>query len=167
MGLGVLCFNVGGHEQLIQRVNMYREGLKHVQPIGAFVNDQVAALCLVHCGENDEEAKKVAGLQGEWFLKKANEAYRLWHEPGAKVPDSYNYLVGAVKDERVGKTAEDHMESGAFAMGDPDTCIKTVKGYEEAGVDQMLCLMQMGNLPHSNIMDSMKLFAKYVIPCFR
>jgi hypothetical protein len=37
----------------------------------------------------------------------------------------------------------------------------------DAGVDQVLCFMQMGNLPHSRVMDSMKLFGKYVIPYFQ
>ena len=41
-----------------ERVESYREGLKHANPVGSFVNDQVAALCVVHCGEDDEEARR-------------------------------------------------------------------------------------------------------------
>jgi alkanesulfonate monooxygenase SsuD/methylene tetrahydromethanopterin reductase-like flavin-dependent oxidoreductase (luciferase family) len=131
------------------------------------VNDQVAALCLVHCGEDDQEAKAVAGPQGEWFVNKANDLYRPWHQQGVKVPDSYKFAVGAVTEEREGKVAEDHMQSGAFAMGDPDSIIKVMQKYEEAGVDQVLCFMQMGNLPHAKVMDSIKSFGRHVIPYFR
>ena len=133
--------------------------------MGAFVNDQVAALCMVHCGESDEEAFRVAGPEGEWFVNKAEELYRPWQ--GRKVPDSYKFAVTAVRQERVNKTAEDHIQSGAFAMGTPDTIIKVMRKYEEAGVNQVLCFMQMGNLAHSRIMDSIKLFARHVIPYFR
>ena len=49
--MGVLCFNLGGHDQLKERVSIYREALKHANPVGSFVNDQVAALCVIHCGE--------------------------------------------------------------------------------------------------------------------
>ena len=167
MGLGVLCHNLGGYEQMIERVEMYRQGLKHALPVGAFVNDQIAAVCMVHCGEDDDEAKEVGGQEGDWFVTKATEIYGPWQAQGVTVPDSYKYAVGKVQQERVGTTAEDHMKSGAFAMGDPDTVLKVMQKYEEAGVDQVMCLMQMGNLAHSRIMDSIKLFGKYVIPYFR
>ena len=165
MGLGVLCFNLGGHDQLVERINLYREGLKDAKPVGSFVNDQVAALCVIHCGEDDEEARRIAGPEGAWFVNKAEELYAPWQ--GRNVPDSYQFAVSAIQTERSEKTAEDHLASGAFAMGNPDTIIKVLKKYQEAGVDQILCFMQMGNLSHSRIMDSIKLFGKYVIPYFQ
>ena len=82
------------------------------------------------------------------------------------MPSSYQFAVNAVQTERVNTTADDHIKSGAFAMGSPETVIKTIEKYEEAGVDQMLCFMQMGNLPHRDIMNSTRLFGKYVIPHF-
>ena len=167
MGLGVLCFSLGGYDQMVERVQMYREGLKNAKPVGAFVNDQVAALCMIHCGENDQEAREVASPEGTWFVNKANELYRPWHEHGVDVPHSYKFAVQAVQDERVDTTAEDHIARGAFAMGDPDTVREVMKKYQAAGVDQVLCFMQMGNLAHTRIMDSIKLFAKDVMPYFR
>ena len=165
MGLGVLCFNLGGYGQMEERVAAYRSAVKNANPVGKFVNDQVAALCLIHVGENDEEARRVAAPEGEWFVNKAEELYQPWQ--GRQVPASYQFAVSAVQEERVNKTAADHIESGAFAMGDPDTVIKVLKNYEEAGVDQILCFMQMGNLAHSRIMDSIKLFGRHVIPYFK
>ena len=165
MGLGVLCFNLGGHDQLVERINLYKEGLKDAKPVGSFVNDQVAALCVIHCGEDDEEARRIAGPEGAWFVNKAEELYAPWQ--GRNVPDSYQFAVSAIQTERSEKTAEDHLASGAFAMGNPDSIIKVLKKYQEAGVDQILCFMQMGNLLHTRIMDSIKLFGKHVIPYFQ
>ena len=167
MGIGALCFNLGGFEQTVERVDMYREGLKHAHPVGKFVNDQFAALCVIHCGEDGTEGKAIGAPEGLWFNAQANTLYRPWHREGVQVPDSYKFAVGAVEEERVGKAAEDFLDAGAFAMGDPDSIIKVIKRYEAAGVDQVLCLMQFGNLPHSRIMDSIKLFARHVIPYFR
>ena len=165
MGLGVLCFNLGGYEQMEERVAMYRKGLENAKPVGKFINDQVAALCIIHCEEDDEEARRVAGPEGAWFVEKATELYAPWK--GREVPDSYKFAVAAVAEERVEKTAADHIESGAFAMGNPDTIIKVLKKYQEAGVDQILCFSQMGNLPHTRIMDSIKLLGRHVIPYFK
>jgi alkanesulfonate monooxygenase SsuD/methylene tetrahydromethanopterin reductase-like flavin-dependent oxidoreductase (luciferase family) len=72
-----------------------------------------------------------------------------------------------VQRDRAGKTFQDHMPSGAFAMGNPDTVIKVLKKYQETGIDQILCFMQMGNSAHARIMDSIKLFGRYVIPYFQ
>ncbi len=165
MGLGVLCFTLGGHEQLKERVDIYREAVKHAHPVGSFVNDQVAALCVIHCGEDDEDARRTAGPEGAWFVNMAGKLYKPWQ--GRDVPQSYKFAVDAVQQERVEATVEDHLRSGAFVMGDPDTVIKGLKGYQEAGIDQVLCFMQMGNLAHQRIMDSIKLFGRHVIPYFQ
>jgi len=94
----------------------------------------------------------------------AEQLYAPWQ--GRKVPDSYKFAVSAVQQERAGKTLQDHLQSGAFAMGNPDTVIKVLKKYQEAGIDQILCFMQMGNLAHTRIMDSIRLFGRHVIPAF-
>ena len=165
MGLGVLCFNLGGYAQMEERVAAYREAVKNANPVGSFVNDQVAALCIVHCGEDGEEARRVGGPEGAWFVQMAENLYAPW--AGREVPDSYKFAVDAIQTERVDKTAQDHLESGAFAMGTPDEIIEVMKKYQEAGVDQVLCFVQPGNLPHTRIMDSIKLMGKHVIPYFK
>ena len=82
------------------------------------------------------------------------------------MPDSYRFAVSAIQQERTGKTLQDHLQSGAFAMGHPDTVIEVLQKYQEAGVDQILCFMQMGNLAHARIMNSIMLFGRHVIPAF-
>jgi len=46
----------------------------------------------------------------------------------------------------------------------PEPHYKVLTKYQEAGVDQVLCFMQMGNLAHARIMDSITLFGRHVIP---
>ena len=111
-----------------------------------------------------EEARRVGGPEGAWFVQMAENLYAPW--TGRKVPDSYKFAVDAIQTERVDKTAQDHLDSGAFAMGTPDEIIDVMKKYQEAGVDQVLCFVQPGNLPHTNIMDSIKLMGRHVIPHF-
>jgi len=91
--------------------------------------------------------------------------YAPWQ--GRKIPESYKFAVGAVQQERVGRTFSEFVDSGAFAMGTPETIIKVLKKYQEAGVNQVLCFMQMGNLAHGRIMDSINLFGRQVISVFQ
>ena len=102
MGLGALCFNLGGYAQMAERVSMYREGIKHAKPVGSFINNQIAALCVTHCAETDEEAQEFAGPEGVWFVHMAEKLYAPWQ--GREVPDSYKFAVSAVQQERAGKT---------------------------------------------------------------
>ena len=111
MGLGALCFNLGGYSQLQERVQLYRDGTKDANPVGAFVNNQVAALCVVHVGENDEEAREVAGPEGAWFVNKTHDLYRPWHEQGVNVPSSYQFSVTAQREERLDRTVQDHLDN--------------------------------------------------------
>ena len=114
MGLGALCFNLGGYAQMAERVALYREGIKHAKPVGSFVNNQIAALCVTHCADTDQEAHEFAGPEGVWFVEMAEKLYAPWQ--GRHVPDSYKFAVSAIQQERTGKTFRDHMDSGAFAM---------------------------------------------------
>ena len=43
-------------------------------------------------------------------------------------------------------------------MGTPETIIKVLKKYQGAGVNQVLCFKQMGDLAHERIMDSIDFF---------
>ena len=74
--------------------------------------------------------------------------------------------MDAIQTERVGKVAQDHLDSGAFAMGNPDSIIEVMKKYQDAGVDQVLCFLQPGRLEHTRIMDCIKLMGREVIPHF-
>jgi hypothetical protein len=42
-----------------------------------------------------------------------------------------------------------------------------VQLYEEAGVDQVMMIMQTETIPHEKAMRSIELFGKQVIPAFR
>jgi hypothetical protein len=39
--------------------------------------------------------------------------------------------------------------------------------YEDAGVDQVLLIMQTETIPHEKVLKSLELFGKHVIPAFK
>ena len=51
-------------------------------------------------------------------------------------------------------------------VGDPAECIETLKRYEAAGCDLLLCLVNPYNIPHEQVMQSIELLGKEVIPAF-
>jgi alkanesulfonate monooxygenase SsuD/methylene tetrahydromethanopterin reductase-like flavin-dependent oxidoreductase (luciferase family) len=58
MGLGLLTLVVMvGPEEVARRINLYRDALKEVKPVGAFVNNRTAVFYMVHCADTDKEAR--------------------------------------------------------------------------------------------------------------
>jgi alkanesulfonate monooxygenase SsuD/methylene tetrahydromethanopterin reductase-like flavin-dependent oxidoreductase (luciferase family) len=57
-------------------------------------------------------------------------------------------------------------DRGAIVGGDPDSCIAIIKKFEDIGVDQLTLVMQTETVPHEQVMKSLALFGKYVLPAF-
>ena len=52
------------------------------------------------------------------------------------------------------------------AIGTVDQVRELVRGYQEAGVDQLIFVSQAGKNEHEHICESMELFAKEIMPEF-
>lgn len=46
-------------------------------------------------------------------------------------------------------------------------CIKSVRLYEEAGVDQVILITQTKTIPHERALESIEMFGRHVIPACR
>jgi alkanesulfonate monooxygenase SsuD/methylene tetrahydromethanopterin reductase-like flavin-dependent oxidoreductase (luciferase family) len=51
-----------------------------------------------------------------------------------------------------------------IVVGDPDQCLTKMRRYEELGVDQLICYVQFGHLPHESILRTIELLGTEVIP---
>ena len=60
---------------MTNRIQNYRKGIENAKPVGKFVNNNVAALCIMHCAETDQQAVENAGMHGLWFMNKSLELY--------------------------------------------------------------------------------------------
>ena len=62
--------------------------------------------------------------------------------------------------------ADTMAERGIVVAGDPASCINALKLHEATGVDQMQFLMATETIDHQNVMKSIEMFGKHVIPAF-
>jgi alkanesulfonate monooxygenase SsuD/methylene tetrahydromethanopterin reductase-like flavin-dependent oxidoreductase (luciferase family) len=51
-------------------------------------------------------------------------------------------------------------------VGDPDRCIEICKRYEAVGCELLFCLLNPYKIPHEEVMRSIELLGKHVIPEF-
>jgi len=64
-------------------------------------------------------------------------------------------------------TAASPLYNTDHALGDADTAIAYVERLRTAGVDNVMCLIQMGTLTQDEMMGSIRIFGEQVIPHFR
>lgn len=100
---------------------------------------------------------------GRW-LRQSDEAHR---EQAAQVGISLDSGPGAARAAVAQLDANTLADRGVIIAGDPASCIKAVQMYEDIGVDQVMMIMQTETIPHEQVMSSIELFGKEVIPACR
>ncbi|MGA7051972.1 MAG: hypothetical protein WBZ37_11985, partial [Mycobacterium sp.] len=59
---------------------------------------------------------------------------------------------------------EHYREQDMIIVGTAEECLRKIHRYEEAGVDQLLCYVQFGDLPHDKVMRTLELLSSRVMP---
>ena len=176
-GIGVLGLTLFvGIDTLREEIAGYRRALAHAKPVGAFVNDRTAAYTIVHCAATSARARANGGPEAAlWYLVYAFQVLAQQVAPERHLAaiasdDPYrqvaieNPIVRRAMDGTLGFEELDGEDM--VVIGDPDTCIRKLERYREAGLDRVLCCMQAGRLAHADVMESIRLFGEHVIPHF-
>ncbi|WP_197376224.1 LLM class flavin-dependent oxidoreductase [Mycolicibacterium baixiangningiae] len=161
LGIGAI---IGGYylgfDFLESMIRVYDDALAaatHTYPLQA--ERLVAIGGGMHCAETREEARTWArGLKDTIGL--ATDAY----ERLSKLSSDYQYM-GAVKHLDFNDERYMFEDSSGFIVGDPDDCVAQVQRFADLGVDSLV--MRIDGLPHKELMKSIELFGKYVIPKFK
>ena len=179
-GIGALSFAFVEPEDARQWVDDYETVLRdRCVPVGLSVNPQVACVTSMMCAEREEDAL-TWGLEGANFF-----GYSLAHFYvfGDHVPASTNVweeflqrrgkmgyspeAALAARHETLGAKAAAGDQTGLRgAVGTPAQLREFLRRYEDAGVDQLIFVMQAGKNRHEHIMESIELFGTQVLPEF-
>jgi alkanesulfonate monooxygenase SsuD/methylene tetrahydromethanopterin reductase-like flavin-dependent oxidoreductase (luciferase family) len=167
--------------ELQRLIESYRQAARQPDPVGAYINNELGVFTLAHCAETMDIARQnqgpenlvaylriclhlvAAGLDPnsmEESLKKFGDG-----DPG----NPYGAMPLSAFVEKAARgdwTFEDVDEHDMVVLGDPSTCIDKLERYAEIGADRVLCLMQVNDLDHDAVMDSIRLFGEHVIPHF-
>ena len=150
-------------------------------PIGDAVNANIACVTTFMCHDDEQEAIR-RGVEGTNFLGYSLADYYVFgrHRPG--VTDVWaeyeqrraeaGYSPEAVKAaaenrDRLGAKAVEEGTTGLRgAVGTPDQVRDYLRRYEEYGVDQVILATQAGKNRHEDVMESLELFGRTVLPEF-
>ena len=180
-GIGSLTFAFIDPEEAVHWVADYEATLAtKCVPVGHRVNANVACVTPMMCAPTEQSAME-RGLEGGNFFGYSLGHFYIFgdHVPG--VTDVWKEFIerraergyspdieAALKEERLGaKVASGDTTGLRGATGTPDQIREYVARYEEAGVDQLIFVMQAGKNRHEDICEAIELFGKEVLPEFK
>jgi alkanesulfonate monooxygenase SsuD/methylene tetrahydromethanopterin reductase-like flavin-dependent oxidoreductase (luciferase family) len=159
LGIGALTFAFVDPAEARHWVDDYYSTLeRECVPIGHAVNPNIAMVTGFSLHPDAEEAKR-RGLDGFRFFGFALGHFYMFgnHKPGrTDVWQAYQKIRAALPED-----GERH------GVGTPAQMREHLRGFAEAGVDQVVFIQQGGNNRHEHICESLELFAREVMPEFK
>lgn len=166
-GLGLLSFTLAlAIEEVERRITLYRDEVSRAQPIGRFVNDQVAVFTMTHCAETSAEARR---RSEDGIMAYQRDHIELLSTMISEIKEgsSYEYYERFVGVDYEKFNFDYLTDRDMIMVGDPDECIRVAKRYEAIGVDRLLCHVQFRGMPNDDVRDSIRLLGEEVIPAFK
>ncbi|TMG05781.1 MAG: LLM class flavin-dependent oxidoreductase [Chloroflexi bacterium] len=164
-GLGWLGLTFGGLEEQEKRIAEYRRRIKVCEPVGEVVNEQVNTVNFLYCHEDDATGvAKGRRLQGTFGymaaqLLSAREAYPTPSYPALG-------LLPQLRPDAESPGDSVRVPDG-LCIGSPDRIIEAIKKWESVGADRVNFLLNaMEVVPQEEVLASLRLFAKEVMPKF-
>jgi alkanesulfonate monooxygenase SsuD/methylene tetrahydromethanopterin reductase-like flavin-dependent oxidoreductase (luciferase family) len=161
LGLGVICFTGGSPEKMRPLVETYKEHIADAQPVGDYVNDNVAIATSFLCMEDGDAAR-------HWMTRSRN---------GRQQSLVFKYLDTFPKPPFVPDWPEEipdptleqvkaGFEKGTSIVGTPDDCAEALTKWDAIGVDQLVMGPTGSVWPYELVEESVELLGNQVIPKF-
>lgn len=161
LGLGALCFSLGAPKDFAPLIRTYKDNLRHVDPIGGYVNDNVVCVTQLVCMEDGKEARKVALNMGSGYHTSLVFRYLDTFPRPAGIPEWPKQIPEPSPEQ-----LEERIESGQRIVGTPDECAKAVQKYADIGCSQLVFGILASTQTQEVAKKTIELFGKHVIPQF-
>ncbi|HTN27973.1 MAG TPA: LLM class flavin-dependent oxidoreductase [Burkholderiales bacterium] len=167
LGVGALAFSFLDPAEARTWSTIYYDIIRSEQcvPLGHSINANLAMVSSFSIHRDRAEAIR-RGHEGFEFFRYALNAL-VAHDtvPGrTNLWGEYLQKRGNRTEEMVAANIDGTRSSG---IGTPQDMRSHLEGFQEAGVDQVIFLQQAGRNRHSQICESLELFASDVMPAFR
>jgi alkanesulfonate monooxygenase SsuD/methylene tetrahydromethanopterin reductase-like flavin-dependent oxidoreductase (luciferase family) len=166
LGVGALHFSTSTFDELRERVRIYKEAVASAAPVGWAKNDHFAVTANTCVLDDDDEACRY-GFRGARYFRDALDLYyrsELRPSPGPLPLNRRDYsraMLSKMKAMRSFKRTE-----LLSIIGNPAVARMKVERFRQAGVDELIFVMQLGTVPHDIVMRSIRCCAEAVMPHF-
>lgn len=162
-GVGVIGVTRNSIAETRNAIKAYRAAIRsgdRSQFIGKVPNEHVAAFALACCHEDDRTGRDLACAMARWYNGDNDAAI-----------NSVRFATAGGKEAVVAKfraRSNDELIADGMAIGgNPDSICRQVEQWAEAGLDQMIFVVQAGRATHEQARRSIELIGEKVIPRFQ
>jgi alkanesulfonate monooxygenase SsuD/methylene tetrahydromethanopterin reductase-like flavin-dependent oxidoreductase (luciferase family) len=165
-GMGALILSISDVERNVPRIREYRERIQRCRPVGSFVTDQVAIANWLYCHEDNAHARGIGDELVATFGYMAGQT--------VEVSEAYpanNYsalgLLGSLRPDPNAPGDQKKPPASGLCFGSPAALVDTIERWQAAGADHLIFMVQAReHLPQKDVLDSLRLFAREVMPHF-
>src|SRR6185503_3240800 len=161
MGLGVLCFTGGSPAKMAPLIDVYKKTIVDAEPVGEYVNDNVAVTTSFMCLEDRERAREVMTHSGNGRQQTLVFHYLDTFPKPPFVPEWPTEIPDPTVDQ-----IEKGFQSGAAIVGRPDECAQGIERWNSIGVDQLIMGPSGSTYGHDLLERTVKLCGDEVTPRF-
>jgi alkanesulfonate monooxygenase SsuD/methylene tetrahydromethanopterin reductase-like flavin-dependent oxidoreductase (luciferase family) len=161
MGLGVLCFTLGGVEQVKPLVELYKTEIEHAEPVGGFVNDNIMVTTQLLCLEDGRRVRDLGGKLAMGYQNSLVFRYLDTFPKPAGFPEWPDVLPEATPAEIDARIA-----AGLVPYGTPEEVAAAIAPYEAAGVDQVVFGLLSSSMNRELALEVVETFGTHVLPQF-
>ena len=165
-GLGLLCFSIMQPlSKLAGITQLYREASARAVPLTGVTNNKVGIYTLVHCARSRADFERNKLWESMWWWYTTVAEFLLKWELNLMPPEAQEKAFPLLKAQAEGRfDIADFDKEDMVIVGTPEECLAKFLRYEEAGIDQVLCYVNFGQLTHEAVLESISLLGDYVIP---
>jgi alkanesulfonate monooxygenase SsuD/methylene tetrahydromethanopterin reductase-like flavin-dependent oxidoreductase (luciferase family) len=165
-GCGLLCFSIlQPLSRLKPLIEIYRKAQENAKLLTRVHTNKVGIYTLVHCAESRDRFETNRLWDSMWWWYKGVAEFTLKWELAHLTPEEQAQAFPLLQKRAQGEfDITEFDREDMVIIGTPDECVEKFIKYEEAGVDQVLCYVNFGYLPHEAVMQSITLLGTYVIP---
>jgi len=164
LGIGALNLAMHREDELAARITAYRRAVATSTPVGLVVNNHFACNPAAFVLKDDRRACR-HGLTGSMYFTQAMIHYYGQDRPVGPIPVSPDVVPDHYIDSfrQTRNTARSQLSS---IIGDPVAARESVQRFVDAGVDELILVMQTGPNSHELTMESIRTFGEQVLPHF-
>jgi alkanesulfonate monooxygenase SsuD/methylene tetrahydromethanopterin reductase-like flavin-dependent oxidoreductase (luciferase family) len=161
MGLGVLCFTIGGPESVKPLVELYKNEIAKAEPVGDFVNDNIMVTTQLLCLEDGQRARDLGADLGMGYHRSLLLRYLDTFPRPAGIPEWPELLPDPTPEQ-----IDASIAAGDTPYGTPDEVEIAIRKYADAGVDQVVFGLLSSTMERDLAFETIETFAKFVLPTF-
>ncbi|MET1001545.1 MAG: LLM class flavin-dependent oxidoreductase [Acidimicrobiia bacterium] len=161
MGLGVLCFTLGGAEPLKPLIELYKKEIQNADPVGDYVNDNIMVTTQLLCLEDGARVRQVGsqlhgGYQNSLVFRYLDTFPR---------PDGIPVWPDLIP-ERTPEEIDASIRAGSATFGTPEEVAGALEGYRAAGVDQVVFGLLSSTMSRELAFEVIETFGREVLGDF-